>query len=352
MAEDKELKTHYTRRDFLATTALAVAGAACGYVESWSSLIQIFHAPMCFTRRAGDFTANICGIFNAEVTRAQYRLNSGSWRKLGQALPRVPLPLFTIELSADELRSGINHLEIMAAANGYKPETKWVQFEYDPSSITLPIRVDWSSPEFEVQDGHWEPLAVDGGWRVRPVPGSENYDRIIVVSGAFAGGRRIETDLIFRYNVSNEQPFGFGILPLWGGRPDDPGVSPRRGWNFSLAWYYSHYQGAGSEFSYKHGDAPPKWVSSYRDLTLSPNIRYFLVVECWQEFDAAGHHQRYRQRLKWWAENEPAPAEWIELADTEGCPIPPREYGVALIAHRSQVEFGPVLIKPIGVVNL
>src|SRR5574341_1288374 len=106
--------TLYTRRAFLATTTLAAAGAACGRIASKSSLIQVFHAPKRYARRAGDFTANVCGIFNAKVKSARYRLNSGLWLKLGQAPPRLPSPLFTIEMSANELHSGTNHLEIDA----------------------------------------------------------------------------------------------------------------------------------------------------------------------------------------------------------------------------------------------
>jgi len=339
-------ETLYTRRAFLTTTALAAMGVACGRIGSERSLIRIFHAPKIFARRADDFTANICGTFNAEVKHARYRLNAGAWLKLGQAPPRVPSPLFTVELSAAELRAGRNSLEIEAAADGNKPELKVIRFEYDPTPITLPIKVDWSSHDLDVHDGHWENVVIDGRNCVRPIPGSEDYDRIIMVCGAFAGGRRIETDVVFRDHVVAERPFGFGVLPLWGGRPDDPGVSPRRGWNFSLAWFYSHYNGAGSEFSYKYGDAPPAWISSYRDLTLEAGRRYFLVIEAWPEDDAAGQHCRYRQRLKWWPENRPVPDEWIELTDTEGAPIPPREYSVALIAHRSQVEFGPVTVAP------
>lgn len=345
-------KTQYTRRAFLATSALAATGVACGRfwpeANNKSSLIQIFHAPKCFTRRAGDFTANVCGAFTTEVKRARYRLNHGPWLELRQAGPRVPPPLFTIEMSAAELLPAINHLEIEAKAGGNRPEVMRLEFEYDPNPVTLPVRTDWSQNDFDVHDGHWEHFWTDDSWRVRPVPGSENYDRIIVVSGAFAEGRRIETDLIYRYNVDEDRPFGFGLLPFWGGRPDDPGVSPRRGWNFSLAWFYSHYNGAGLEFSYKHGGFPPSWISSYRDLTLQENSRYFLTVECWPEVDAVGRHRCYRQRMKWWPEKGAEPKGWIELADIEGAPLPPREYGVALIAHRCQVEFGPVHVTPIA----
>lgn len=346
--EDKRAKTFYTRRVFLATTALAAAGAACGQLGSPGPLIQIFHAPRRFARRADDLTANICGRFNAAIKSARYRLNSGAWLKLGQAPPRVPSPLFTVELRASELLTGTNSLEIEAIANGHKPEMQLVQFEYDPTQFSLPLKVDWSDHDLDVQDGHWEKGVIGGRRCVRPVPGSENYDRLVVVCGAFAGGRRIETDLVFRYNVATDRPFGFGVLPLWGGHPDDPGTSPRRGWNFSLAWYYSHYHGVGMDFSYKYGEASPVWVNSYRNLDLKPGLRYFLITETWPEQDATGHHRYYRQRLKWWPETGRAPDEWIELTDVEGAPIPPREYGVALVAHRSQVEFGPVTVTPCG----
>lgn len=341
------LKALYSRRAFLTTRALAAMGIARGRNGSDRSPIQIFHAPKRFTRRAGDFTANICGMFNAVVKRARYRLNAGAWLELGQTPPRVPSPLFTIELSAAELQAGTNALEIEATAGGRQTEMKSLQFEYDPVPITLPTRIEWSDHDLDVHDGHWENVVIGGRNCVRPIPGTENYDRIIVVCGAFAEGRRIETDLIFRYHTDAERPFGFGVLPLWGGRPDDPRVSPRRGWNFSLAWFYSHYSGAGSEFSYKYGGEPPVWISSYRDLTLEAGRRYFLAIEVWPEQDAAGRHARYRQRLKWWPENGRLPDEWIELSDTAGAPIPRREYGVALIAHRCQVEFGPVAITPI-----
>jgi hypothetical protein len=134
---------------------------------------------------------------------------------------------------------------------------------------------------------------------------------------------------------------------MWGGHPDDAGVSPRRGWSFSTAWFYSHYKGVGMDFSYKYGDAAPQWVSAYRNFEPQAGRRYFLTVETWPELDATGHHAGYRQRMKWWPEGQPAPQEWLELADTGGAPLPAGEYAVALIAHRCQVDFGPVVVKPL-----
>jgi hypothetical protein len=235
---------------------------------------------------------------------------------------------------------------IKALSDWRKPEITTLQFEYDPTPISLPLTVDWRTADLDVQDGFWETFSTPDGYRVRPKPGFEDYDRLIVVAGAFPGGRRIETDLVFRRSMTRSKPFGFGVLPLWGGHPDGASIRPRRGWNFSLVWFYSRYNGVGMEFSYKYGNAQPDWISSYRNLTLAANVRYFLAVEAWPELDAAGAHKRYRQRMQWWTEGEPPPHEWIELTDAEGAPIPPGEYAVALNAHRSQVDFGPVVIKP------
>ncbi|OHB35911.1 MAG: hypothetical protein A2Y08_04035 [Planctomycetes bacterium GWA2_40_7] len=198
---------------------------------------------------------------------------------------------------------------------------------------------------------------------MRPKPGFEDYDRVLAVTGAFSDGRRIETDMVFRsfkrkasdgpgfpknlLNLTNDVPYGFGILPMWGGRPDSQGITPRRGWNFCIAWFYSRYKGVGMEFSYKQGDLSPKWISTYRNFNVEENRKYFLNVECWPEREETGRHVLYRQRMKWWAEGESEPDNWMELDDIAGSTLPDGEYAVALVAHRSQVDFGPVTVKPI-----
>ncbi len=316
-------------------------------IHSSSSLVQVFHAPKHFSRRYGDFTANITGSIAPTVQQARYRLNEGEWMDLRQVAPRTSPPMFTIELSAEELRPGTNTLAIEATGNRRQSETTWLQFQYDRTPISLPVHADWSNTDLDVEDGYWEIFDVEGERRVRPKPGFEGYDRILVVAGAFPGGRQVETDVIFQRRIGTFS-YGFGILPMWGGRPDGAGVSPRRGWSFSLTWYWERYEGVGNEFSYKYGDAPPKWVNSYRNLDLKEGRRYRIVTASGAELDASGRHLRYRQRMKWWAEGEPVPDEWIELADTAGSPIPLGEYGVALIAYRCQVNFGPVVVKPLN----
>jgi hypothetical protein len=316
--------------------------------------VQVFDLPDSFSRRSGDLTVNISGAISKFTKEVRYRLNDGHWQKVARGAPRAPEPLFLIELEAKKLHAGTNTLTIEASAFGRPPQSYQRQFKYDPSSVSLPITRDWLNSDLEAYDGYWEKFLSDGVWRVRPKPGFEGYDRILMVAGAFAEGRRIETDVIFRYAVVNGREYGFGVLPLWGGHPDQIGHSPRRGWSFSIVWYWSRYRGVGSEFSYKFGATPSDWVNSYRNLTLEAEVKYAIMVECWPEYDENGKHLRYAQRSKWWKWGTPEPDDWIELIDTAGAPLPSAEYGVALVAYNCQVDFGPLVAKPLpaaGFVN-
>jgi len=326
-----------------------VAGALCGFMWYWNlPLLQVFALPESFSRRSGDFVVAIGGAVSGFASEVRYRLNGAEWRKVSPGGLRTPEPQFVIELAADDLRPGANTLTLEASAIGRPPQYFTRQFEYDPSPIILPMTRDWLNADLENYDGCWEDFFDGDGRRVRPKPGSEGYDRILVVTGAFAEARRIETDVIFRHHSPDNEEFGFGVLPLWGGHPDEAGYNgPRRGWSFSLVWYWNRYQGVGNEFSYKFGDNPALWINSYRNLTLEPNRKYAIVVECWPEFDANGQPLGYRQRSKWWKVGTPAPDAWIELADTAGAPLPFGEYGIALVAYNCQADFGPVAVRPL-----
>lgn len=330
----------------LVAAGFVVFGAVQLAGQMNTPLIEVYHCPDVFERRWGDFTANITGKLASSARDVQYRVNGGSWVDVGHSRSRIPAPKFTIEIAPTELREGNNRLEIHGKRYGIWEQTVACEFGYDPAPVTLPVLEDWSDPDLDSQDGYWETVRVDGEWRVRPVPGQEGYDRIVVVTGAFPEGRRVETSLTLRDHVL-DRPYGFGILPLWGGRPDVDGLLPRRGWNFSLVWFYSHYDGIGQEFSYKEDSSPPEWASTYRSFPVENDVRYFIVVEAWPVTTDAGEHSHYRQRMKWWAEGLPEPAYWMDLTDVEGAPLPPGEFCVALVAHRSQVEYGPVRVLPI-----
>ena len=310
-------------------------------------LVKIFPMPKMYSRRYGDFTANIHGSLSKIARQVKYRLNDGPGLDIGKGGPRAPAPFFVIELNAHELCPGTNTLTIHAVAYGGRQETTSMQFDYDPQAPILPRIVDWSQADPESIDGEWETFLSENGWRVRPKFGREGYDRIVLVAGAFAAGRRIETEVIFRHKTVEHSEYGFGVIPLWGGHPDNGNFRPRRGWRFSIIWYFNRYKGVGNEFSYKIGNALPTFVTSYRSLHIEAGIPYCIIVECWPEIDVSGRHIRFKQRMKWWPQGTPEPDNWLELVDAPDAPLPAIEYGAALIAYNCQVDFGPVAINPL-----
>ena len=341
----------YSRRNFLKTSLLAAGGTlAFGCVnQGGKELIEILHLPSQFSKRAGDLTANIVGQYNRDIEQIRYQVNCNPWTTFLPKVSRVPEPFFTLEVNAADLQTGNNSLTIETTPKRGEAATQSLPFEYQPAAIALPTRTDWqnsNSTQLDVQDGYWETFQHNDEWRVRPTLGYEDYDRILNVTGAFAGGRRVETDLTFRSHIEGER-YGFGLLPMWGGHPDEAGVSPRRGWTFGIAWFYSTYNGIGAEFSYKVGKEDANWISSFRNFQCDRNVKYKVIAECFPVVDAAGKHLHYTQRVKWFAAKDSEPEGWLEVIDKEGAPLPEEEYAVALVAHRSQVEFGEVTVSAI-----
>ena len=314
--------------------------------DSVRTAVEIYHLPERYARRDGDLSANITGFLSPWARDARFQLNEGSWQEIPQAPPRAPAPFFTIELPVNELRPGANKIELEARNLFGSRQSITRAFAYSPAPVSIPVTVDWSQSDLDVQDGYWEIITSGDERRVRPKPGFEDYDRILMVTGAFPGGRRVETDITFR-GMTGKGPWGFGVLPLWSGHPDNGNVRPRRGWHYSIAWYYVWYHGVGNSFALKNGDLPERWVASYRNFEVAAGGRYSIKVETWSVVDSQGNHVRFHQRLKWWVYGEPEPDEWLELTDSDGTLFPQQGYAVALIAHRSQVEFGPITVSPL-----
>jgi hypothetical protein len=328
-----------------------VAGGAAGwrFYRGAPPGIELRHAPGVFAHRAPPLSANVTGVLSGRVRAAEYRLNEGAWRPIGRGLPRAAAPGFIVEMPASDLRPGRNRVELRALGVAGALAEIAHSFDYDPRPIALPLRVDWRG-DLEAQDGEWESLERDGETWVRPRPGREDYDRLLLASGAIAGGRRIRGSLVVRW-VSTDRYWGCGILSLWGGHPDDAANVPRRGWRFGLTWYYNHYDGVGVEFSDKQGGGEARWVHAYRAYDLRPGVRHQVLVECWPELDEAGRHTRWRQRAKWWPDGKAEPAVWLETTDVEGSPLPAGDYAVAVVAHRCQVEFGALTIEALPARN-
>jgi hypothetical protein len=220
--------------------------------------------------------------------------------------------------------------------------TKQLRFGYKGDRIELPVHVDWRSNDLDVQDGHWETFSTNLRRKVRLRYGSELYDRILAVTGAFPVRREICTDVIFHGSRKPENPFGFGVLSLWGGRPDDRQSRPREGWNFALTWYYSKYTAVGMEFSYRKGLRAPTWVASYKNWDLRAGELQKLRIVTYPLSSQGTGQTVLCQKMKWWRDSEKEPSDWMTLHETETCRLPPGDFAVALIAHNCSVEFGNI----------
>ena len=296
--------------------------------------LALEHAPASFERRSGDLSANFCGRY-VGAGPLRYRLNEAPWLDYDPRLvtnPRTPGDRFTLEFGSDDLVPGSNVVHLRAG-----DESRSLRFHYDDARVFLPREVDWRDAPLDVQDGAWERFENGDETFVRPVPGTEGYDRVINLTGAFEGARRIEFDVVFRRETEPGRLFGFGVLPLWGGHRDTD-VLPRRGWRYGIAWYYSKQQGIGVETSDKLGGDDYTAATSYEKFALVEGTRYRVVSEAHREDDG------WRLRMKWWAAEEAEPRDWIEL-DDHGKRLPHGEYSVALVAHRCQAEFGSVRIR-------
>lgn len=307
-----------------------------------------YHPPAVVQKRNADFTFNLTGELGSQVDSAKFKINDSEWQPVGRGGHRVPEPMFIIEIFDSQLVAGTNRLSFHAFAGAETIESSH-EFRYVDTAWVAPFVRTWEDSNLVIEDGYWNTFqSEDGQWRVRPKPGHEGYDRICVVAGAFDTPRRIETDLVFRHSLDEKREYGFGVMSLWGGRPDEPGYSPRRGWNFAMVWYWNRYKGGGNEFSYRHAHEWPKWVNGYRDIDLEPNVKYRIIVEVWPELDSLGNHICYYQRSKWFRADAPEPDNWIDTRDIEGAPLPARQYGLGLMAYRCQVDFGPVHVFPLG----
>jgi hypothetical protein len=347
------LRGERARRYFRRAVVAAAVLLLLGYVVYWNMpLLVVEHLPERYTRRAGDLSANVTGWMPRFLVRqATFRLNGGPEAPVGQGWPRDVPPNFTIELPADQLKAGKNVLEI-EAKGWLRPSVRLTrEFVYVPDPIRLPLTVEWQSELLDVQDGDWETTQEGGETWVRPRPGTEDYDRILMATGSFEGDRRIETEAIFRHHTigrfhKGAREYGFGVLSLWGGHPDEWSHRPRRGWSFALSWYWSKPGGIGNEISYRAGEGEASWVGGYRDFEVAPDVRYRIVVEVRRLHDPRGFDY-FEQKTKWWRSGTKEPPRWMILDDRGGGTLPSGPYGIAVMAFNCQAEFGPVRVLPI-----
>lgn len=308
--------------------------------------VKILHMPAQYVARSGHLTVNITGEITGarrdKKTAIQYQLNDGDWITIPQDELRAPPPNFTIELHPQQLKQGKNCLSFSTDEVELPPRDDAVTdnssekqnagcFDYG-----VQTQYDWTRGALEVQDGHWEKVSRDGIDLLRPAIGYEGYDKIVLLSEPFSGSRRITARMKFIERQGKYKPYGFGILALWGGHPDEMDVFPRRGWAYGLAWYYSLAKGVGAEIATKYADQPFFQTRSYRSYDVTNNAFYHVIVEA---IAATPANENYQLRMKWWAEGDEQPEGWLHIDEAAGKRLPNQAYAVAALAHRAQVEF-------------
>ncbi len=302
-------------------------------------MIRLHHRPRRVRRRGGDLLLTAAGRVATWVESVAWRLDGEPWQPAGMGGLRAPRGEFTADVPCDGLAAGDHRLEVEARGPGDRRAVESVDFRYEPSPDSLPLTEDWTGDPaaFETDDGHWETTpAPDGSTCVRPVPGTEGYDRILMVTGLLSGGRRVETTATLRREIGYKE-WGYGVLPAWAGRPDDDGAVPRRGWLYGLGWWFNAGGGAGLEISRRSSAAPPVIERRYEPMEAEVGRTDSVICE------AFPHGDGWRLRLKWWPVGTPEPAEWLELDDADGCRLPD-ESAVALVCYGCNAEFGPVTV--------
>ena len=310
-----------------------------------SNYIRFYSMPPSFLNKADGITLNIHGKLNEFVSIEHYRINNRQRIQSRTGSPRLNENEFVIEFLAEDLNAGENILNVtIVNLLGSKRQVELV-FNYDSTPPKLPVLINWTNTSLESQDGQWEKVKKGGQVLVRPVPGTEGYDRILLASGAFKGSRRVESIVTFVKGAKSNKLFGFGIIPLWGGHADSTRNSPRRGWKYGLGWYYSKEKGIGVEFSDKVDDEKHITLSKYTKFKPIPGKRYKIVIDSKQILSARGEHLTYFQTMTWTRLDSNQPPISVELYDKRNEPFGDFQYSVALLAHRAQVEFNSVTIS-------
>ena len=290
--------------------------------------------------KSGNISANFNGksiVPNIYLRSLSFRSNGGDWKVVVANSPRLESDQRLFEVEADHLEYGENSLEVRLRSFWGNQRTVSHAFDYDGRAPDFPIFNDWETKPPEVQDGFWEVIeSATFGHATRPVPGTEGYDRLALIAPPFQGGRRAIVDI--RFVKATGAPFGFGFVPFWGGHIDEGEHFPRRGWEYGIAWYYSHAKGFGVEFSNKEGPDPHTTIREYIPFQPTPGESYRLVAEAIVRDEVKSMRLKVRQLP------DGQFSEWITLTDENGL-LSGTSHAVGLIAHRVQVEFGEIRVE-------
>ena len=313
-------------------------------------LIRFYQVPDKFSKKADYLTLNVSGelaLPRRLTSIKSYKINGQRWNLPQTRNSRIKGREFVLEFFAEDLKPGVNKIAVKVENLFGSERIVSISVNYDDTLVELPEGVDGHSGSLEPQDGQWEVVETNHQDVIRPIPGTEGYDRILLASGAFKGGRRVEATMRFVGQASESEDFGFGILPLWGGHPDTLNRSPRRGWKYGLAWYYNPEGGIGIEYSDKFSAERHIRVAKFSKFLAIPGSRHKIIVDSHQTVNKQGQHLGYRQSMTWYALDSKDQLIKMELDDTREQPLAHIHYSVALLAHRAQVEFWDITITPL-----
>ena len=277
------------------------------------------------------------------VASLKYALNGDPQNKLsigpdGRRL--VSRGDFNIDIDRAKLNSGLNTVVITARDTQGNASTETVTLEYQPGNV-WPQRysIDWSEVA-EIQD---VAQVVDGQWRITSkglrtqVAG---YDRLVAIGDVAWTDYEVQVPVTVHSVQPSGSP-GVGLLLRWKGHTNDP-VSdwqPRSGWwpLGAIGWY--RWKDTGNRYLQIYGNQGRKVATTGARLRTGTRYYFKMRVETRQ-----GKGSYYR--LKVWEAHKPEPSSWT-LHGQESL-NDPRVGFFLLLAHRADVTFGDVQVRPLG----
>lgn len=306
-----------------------------------------------YSAPTGTLSVNVTGKRTRFVGKIEYRQgDTGPWLRLDLASPRlsrrsVVFELFPNEAKAHEITVNIRATSKIGTTRRF---SRVVQIEAGSAVPVAPYLHEWIADDLETQDGRWElavaPSGETGSW-VRPSPGTEAYDRILLAGPSFSGPRRVEFSFVLDEIRKTPAPYGVGVLALWGGHLETTDRRPRRGWEYALGWWYSAYPGFGVEIARRVDNGPISTDNATRDEPIELGKVYHMALEARpiSKKDARG----IALRMKWSnSKDELESADWIlETFDTGQDLSVNKSYAIGVLAHRTSARFSPIQITPL-----
>jgi hypothetical protein len=271
---------------------------------------------------------------NGSITSFTYSLNSGAPVDLNIGPDNRRLENsgdFNIDIAATDLLPGLNSVLITAIDNELNTSTKTVTIDYTDGNVwPIPYSIDWSQDISQITQINDVAHVVDGKFLLTPdgVRTAEpGYDRLIALGDKTSTNYEVLVPITIH---SMEGDGGVGVLLRWKGHTSTPVscTQPQCGYFplGAISWFRSN------RLEFYQGNS----VSFTRQLEVTYMFRTSV------ETDAVSGNTNYR--IKFWEQGSTEPQAW-NLEQTEGT-SDLQEGSLMLIAHKTDVTFGDVIVTP------